>query len=338
MVWTRVTRRLFHRSVPLFLAVSLFAFGCSRAVRLGTPQSTQPGGVPPEQMAELWVDRGDLSTLDLYRGAADPAFAPRPGQRFTFLEKDTTGFSWGYDLRDAEGIQWSAKYGPEAQSEVVASRIVWALGYHQPHVYYVDDWHLVGGDRPGPGIASRFRPMPPTMRRGANWSWYENPFVGTPEFRRLLVLMRVLNNWDLRHQNNYVYEVETPRGPARWYVVQDLGAAFGKTRLVPDPGTRNDPEDFEEQGFIKGVDADGVVRFDDLGRHDRRLYGAVTVDDVKWVGSRLDRLSPAQWRDAFRAARYEEAVADRFIRRLQEKVRAGLILDDPPPRAARTRD
>jgi hypothetical protein len=44
---------------------------------------------------------------------------------------------------------------------------------------------------------------------------------------------------------------------------------------------------------------------------------------VRWTCERLNALSDAQWRDAFRAAHYEEAVAARFIRKLREKVQAG---------------
>jgi hypothetical protein len=334
MDWNRVGRRVLGRSVPLLMAAALLTFGCRTPIRIATPESTRPQGVSAAELAELWVDRGDPARLDLFHGPADPALAPRPGARFFFLEKDTTGFSRGYDVKDESGLEWSSKHGLEAQTEVVASRILWALGYHQPPTYYVERWQLVGGDRPGPGMPSRFRPKLPTQARGENWLWHRNPFVDTQPFRGLLVLMRLLNNWDLRHQNNYVYEVKGPDGPRRWYVVQDLGATFGKTKIVPIAGTRNDAEDFEEQGFIKGVSSDGIVRFDDLGRNDRRLFRDVTVADVRWLCARLDRITPQQWQDAFRAARYDRAVADRFIRRIQDKVRAGLILEGPVPRTA----
>ena len=42
-----------------------------------------------------------------------------------------------FDVRDAHGVEWSVKLGPEAQSAVVTSRILWALGFHPPPTYYL---------------------------------------------------------------------------------------------------------------------------------------------------------------------------------------------------------
>ncbi len=42
--------------------------------------------------------------------------------------------------KDPDGLEWSAKIGPEAQTEVVVSRILWGLGYHQPPIYYLPSW------------------------------------------------------------------------------------------------------------------------------------------------------------------------------------------------------
>jgi hypothetical protein len=87
-------------------------------------------------------------------------------------------------------------------------------------------------------------------------------------------------------------------------------------------------EDFEKQDFINGVKGDRV-EFDDAGILHRELYRAVTVADVRWVCERLARLTPEQWKDAFRAGGYEDDVADRFIRKIREKVAYGMSL---PPR------
>jgi hypothetical protein len=75
------------------------------------------------QMAEFWTEPG-AERRDLFGGprAAD-ASRPEPDARYEVLERDTRGFSITYHLRDARGREWHAKIGPEAQTEVVASRI-----------------------------------------------------------------------------------------------------------------------------------------------------------------------------------------------------------------------
>ena len=42
--------------------------------------------------------------------------------------------------------------------------------------------------------------------------------------------------------------------------------------------------------------------------------------DVRWAAERMSRLTDKQWRDAFRAANYTDDDAQRFIRKLKEKV------------------
>jgi hypothetical protein len=305
-------------------AAVLLEEACARLPR--KPRSTAAAPLTPAQLAELWVEPVDIASRDLFHGPGGAALAPPAGGRFQFLSKDTKGFSWGWEVKDASGMTWSTKYGPEAHSEVVASRLVWAIGFHQPPTYFVDRWELQGGDG-GPKPPSRFRPDLPGRRRVGEWSWRENPFVGTPPYRGLLVMMRILNNWDLLDRNTAIYDLDTPvEGARRWYVVIDLGASLGRTKIVPVSGTRNDIEDFEHQGFIKGVDGDGHVKFDDLGRFHRELFGDLTPGDVRWTCERLDRLSTKQWQDAFRAAGYKEDEAARFIRKIREKVTAGLAL------------
>ncbi len=161
--------------------------------------------------------------------------------------------------------------------------------------------------------------------------------MGTQPYRGLIVLMHILSNWDLLDQNTALYAVNPPvHGASVVYVVRDLGGALGKTKGPPTSGTRNDIDDFEEQGFIKGVGKDGYVRFDDTRWRHGKLYRQITPADVRWTCELLRRLSPRQWEDAFRAARYERALANRFILRLQEKVQMGLALGGvPDERSAR---
>ena len=306
-------------------AVALTAVACASA-----PRPTLPREPTAEEMAEFWVEPEDIRERDLFDGPGGPALRPKPGATYQFLSKDTKWYSWGWKVKDASGMEWNAKYGPEARSEVVVSRLLWAVGYHQPPTYYVEYWSLADSNEDGPKTPCRFRPDTPGRKNLGPWPWRKNAFVGTRPYGGLITLMRMVNNWDLIDRNNVIYEFKEPvEGARRWYVVKDLGASLGKTSslgaLAPHQGSKNNVEDFEKQDFIKGVDGDRV-RFDDAGMRHRALYKNVTVADVRWISERLDRLTPEQWKDAFRAARYPDDVADRFIRKLREKVAYGLSL------------
>jgi hypothetical protein len=322
-------RRAILAQLPLSIALAA-APACAKAFR-DAPRPTAPAAEAFDRLAELWADPGDVTALDLVNGPGGAALRPAEGGSFTFVAEDTSGFSPGWDVRDASGLQWDVKLGPEAQSEVVASRILWAMGYRQPPTYYVARWTLEGGPRPGPGQPARFRPDVAGARRAGEWSWERNPFAGTQAFRGLLVLMRLINNWDLLDRNTAVYEFSADADVPRWYVVLDLGASFGRTRtLSRHSGTRNDPDGFEEQGFIEKVGADGYVEFDQLGKWHRGLFTRIRPDDVRWACERLARLSDRQWQDAFRAAGYDGATAERFIRTLRARVAEGMALPTPP--------
>jgi hypothetical protein len=285
-------------------------------------------------VSPLWIEPVDLASRDLYHGPGGPSLAPDPAAAFRFVAADRTGFSNGYDVDGPDGVRWSVKLGPEAQSEVAASRLLWAIGYHQPPAYYVPAWQLTGAQS-GPQGAARFRPELPAWKVVSDWSWYGTDLVHTPAFKGLIVANVMLNNWDWKTSNNKVYEVAGAEGTtSRRYVVRDLGASLGKTTLPrilawmptsgPKQGTRNDLEGFEAQGFIKGV-ADGDVDFDYRGLH-HALVDIVTPADVLWTSRLLGRLSDTQWHDAFRAAGYTPAQAGRFAAKLKAKVTQGLQL------------
>ncbi len=251
---------------------------------------------------------------------------------YSVVEQDTVGFSPGAALKDENGREWSVKQGPEAHTEVVISRILSAVGYHQPPVYYVEQWTQRGGVGPREQRAGRFRPKDIGLKDKGPWSWQENPFVGTPAYRGLLALMMLLNGTDLKNDNNTLYEVsaslrDAPRGARRrgvstWYVVRDVGAALGETgKLDPSSG---DPFLFAKTPFITGV-RDGFVRFDYRGHH-QELIEQITPADVRWMVRLMSRLSDRQWRDAFRAGGYGPGASEMFITRIKEKLTEALTL------------
>jgi hypothetical protein len=133
----------------------------------------------------------------------------------------------------------------------------------------------------------------------------------------------MLSNSDLKDSNNVRYVLKTPlEGAKQWYVPRDLGMSFGRSGTLNAP--RNDVEAYEQSGFIRGM-ANGKVLFDYKGRH-MALFENITPADVRWICQRLDRLTDRQWQEAFRAAGYEREVANRFIRKLKQKVAEGLAL------------
>jgi hypothetical protein len=234
-----------------------------------------------------------------------------------------SGFSPGYTVGGPDGVEWSAKQGPEAQAEVTASRLVWALGFHQPPVYFLEKWTLAGGDTPGPQTRARFRPKVKGLKDVGEWGWESNPFMGTQPLRGLLVMMVMLNNSDLKPAQNIIYDLKEAReGARRWYVVRDLGQSFGETGKYK--ADRNDIVEFETEVFTKGVE-NGHVKFNWSGFHGN-LLADLTPADVHWTCERLSRISDRQWQDAFRAGGYEPMLAERFIRRFKQKIAEGLAL------------
>lgn len=305
----------------LILVVSLSVEACARTLRHPLQQPTTA------VIEELWREPSDLEFRDLYHGAGGPEFVPQP-VTYTFVARKTSGTNPGYDVRDPQGRLWSVKLGEESQSEVTASRVLWALGFHQPPTYYVERWQMSGGDTPEQP-AGRFRLELPDQEVIADWSWYENPFIGSRPFASLVTVNLLLKNWDLKTSNNKIYMVTNEDGIGdRRYVVRDLGASLGKARqprflswlpfMRHKQGSKNDLEDFEAQGLVRALNGDHV-EFDYRGIDDA-LVDSVTAADLRWTCELLSRLSERQWLDAFRAGGYTGDQSSRYVRKIQEKI------------------
>jgi hypothetical protein len=301
------------------------------AVVVAFGQSPVRGGAAEVSTEKaLWAMPDDIAARDLFHGAGGAELAPRPEVPYTWVATDESGYSPGFDVRDAAGRNWSVKLGPEAQTEVVASRVLWALGYHQPPTYFHANWELSGGPG-GRQAAARFRTDFEGSKVVGDWSWKDNPFIETQPYRGLIVANILLSSWDWKTSNNKVYRHEN--GEQR-YVVRDLGASLGKTSasrllwVLPFPargfgqGSRNDIDDFEAQGFIKRVDKDRVVfDFDTIYN---TVVDRVRPSDVRWTAELLDQITDAQWDDAFRAADYSPDVRSRYIKKIKAKIAEGL--------------
>jgi hypothetical protein len=303
-------------SVLLASIVAIYMPFCAAAVR-----PTLAPSLADQHMAELWRNPLNLESVDTFDGPWGIESAPDPEAVFSFVKTKTHGNSPGLTVRDPEGTEWSVKQGPEGPIEVTVSRVLSAVGYHQPPVYYMRSMALDRGSGVEHVAGGRFRPHLKGFKDADQWSWQQNPFVGSRPYQGLLVILLVFNSTDLKNSNNSLYELKRGReGAERWFVVRDLGSALGNTgRLAP---RRADPDAFERDPFILGT-ANGFVRFNYHGFHQELLRDRIAVEDVHWACNLLARLTDEQWLGAFRAGGFRPDVAQRFIERIKERVHEG---------------
>lgn len=271
----------------------------------------------------LWEPAADVAAQDLYHGPWGAANAPEPFAVYTHLEHKHTGVNPGMTVVDPAGREWSVKQAPpngeaaEGPIEVVLSRVLSAMGYHQPPVYYLpsfvyrDDW----GTRVVAG--GRFRLKTNELKDRGTWSWQRSELAGTQPYQGLLVTLLLFNSSDLKNTNNTLYERRVGDLVEPWYVVRDLGMALGRTgRWAP---RRGHAEAYANDPFITGVTGD-LVQFNYRGWHQELLRERIRVADVRWAAALLSQLTERQWRDAFLAAGYMPASAEPFITAIRSRI------------------
>jgi hypothetical protein len=304
----------------------------------------------------LWRNPGDMRRRDLYYGAGSKALAPTPP--FKFINEIKSGASPKFDVMDARGVKWRVKLGPEAQSETVANRLVWAAGYNAEETYYLDRAQIDGLKKLSRGQkfvngqtvrGARFESRRENVDRGKHWDWSKNPFKGTRELNGLKTMMVLLNNWDVRKNNGvlYVTDPKTNRVEAR-YLVSDLGATLGAVGAIGGGHrSKNNVQDYTRARLVKKVDDKGNVKFDydikpkGLGlltifnpkyffgqRRASSTMSKVPVQDAAWIGQKLAQLSDEQLRDAFRAAAYEPSAREAYVRAMRQRINQLARLSD----------
>ncbi len=302
----------------------------------------RPAGVPV-----LWRAPDDLPARDLFLGPGGEEMKPDLS-RVTFVKEETGGYSKKFRVKDAAGRVWVAKLGKEAQAETAAVRLVWAVGYMTEVNYLAPCVVIEGAPDPGKDVERcqgggfsnvRFEARPEGVRRLDEWKWAENPFVNTKELKGLVVMMSLLNNWDIKDTNNKILYVpgEGERDGELRYIVSDLGATFGRVKLDAPVlwrirRNRNDPEDYAKDAFLEDVKGGQVYLFYKGKRQD--LFDDIRVEEARWIAGLLSKLSERQIADAFRAANY----TPEEVRTLTQAVKGRIDeLVNIPARAASTR-
>ena len=307
----------------------------------GKKEKTAPEGTPV-----LWKEPGDIAARDMVAGPGGEAMRPDLSS-VTFIEEETGGYSPKFRVRDGAGKIWVAKLGKEAQPETVAVRLVWAVGYVSEVSYLAPCVQVKGAPTPrkevercdgGKGFANvRFEARPDSVKRLDNWRWDDNPFAGTKEFQGLVILMALINNWDLKDSNNKVIYVPGEGGaPAELrYVISDLGATFGKTGNFITHN-RNEPKDYVKSKFVERVEGDRV-RFGYDGKNSG-LFEHVKVEEAAWIGGLLSKLTDRQIEDAFRAANYGDTDVARLAAEVRERINELVGLAGPAPTSAEAKE
>jgi hypothetical protein len=169
-------------------------------------------------------------------------------------------------------------------------------------------------------------------KKTETWAWHESPFENSREWNGLRTLMAVINNWDLKDENNAVYK----EGSQLIYMISDLGASFGSAgRSWPRDRAKDNINSYRHSLFIKRTRSNSVdfatparPRFvylvnpkEYISRIHLEYIGKdVPRADAKWLGGLLARLSDSQIRDAFRAAGYSQDEIDAFSQVLRSRI------------------
>jgi hypothetical protein len=328
----------------LALLVAVLAWNVPISAKAKKAQKTQVPAVEVTGSAPvvLWRNPTDIATRDLFFGPGGKKHEPHGP--FTFVEEDMDGTNPKFVVHDEDGVKWKVKMGNEARPETVASRLVWAAGYTANEDYFVGELHVEG--------------MPAHLRRGQNlvkagtvhnvrlkrhlkgeekageWHWRDNPFRGNRELNGLRVMMALINNWDLKDENNAIYRQKKPAkeaakdggakdgdgkdgagkdgdgtadgaadragesGPEMIYVISDLGASFGPNGIRRTHALSKDNfEAYKRSKFITGK-TDEYVDFGTPGRPTFleifNPHEYFMRSGLRWIGHRIPR-ADARW-------------------------------------------
>jgi len=294
----------------------------------------------------LWHDPGNVSALDMYLGHGGKEGQPVPP--FTFEAEDSHGTTPKFDARDANDKKWRVKLGVESRPEVVASRLLWAMGFYVNDDYVlpstdVQGLHMKRGGnltKHGHIEEARFARKPQGQKKIGIWEWKDNPFRNTREFNGLRVMMAVMNNWDLKDVNNAVFRDK--KSDSDIFLVSDVGATFGTNGLSwTHARSKGNVGTFKESKFIthatdsavdfatprppiaRLIETGGLPEVKDYSmRQGIQWIGKdVPRADARWMGSLLGQLSHKQLVDAFRAGDFPSDEIDAYVDVVESRIR-----------------
>jgi hypothetical protein len=282
--------------------------------------------------AQLWT-RTNIPSMNVRMGPGGPgAYAPGATVPCTYVDKELSGKSPKFLCRVGASEQVMVKYGRtngEVFGEVLATRLLWALGFAADRVYPV---HVVckgcpedldAGERSGQTTRVEYAAIErrvswPELKfddEKAGWSWDEldwaNPeFGGAPRAHRdaLKLLAVLLQHGDNKSAQQRIVcrdtgRLGTPESCRRpFLMIDDLGLTFGRSNLLNgnEGGSVNLPK---WRGTPVWKDERGCT-----GNLRKSLTGTladpvISEEGRRFLASLLVQLTDRQLRDLFAIAR-----------------------------------
>ncbi len=205
--------------------------------------------------AQIWTPT-DTSDRNLLEGPRGPgSFAPGDTVRCKYLDKKLSGNSPKFACQIGSDDEVKVKFGGtngEVYAELLATRLLWALGFGADRMYRVNvicdgcPREFAGINRPN----SEVRFSPALIERkmdgdewdgegGSGWSWRELEQVepaagGAPRHQRdaLTLLAVMLQHTDTKPQQQRILCLERSKGDTAceqpFLMLSDLGLTFGR--------------------------------------------------------------------------------------------------------------
>jgi len=261
-----------------------------------------------------------------------------PVAPFQFVKENLGGTNPKVDVRDARGALWTVKFGGEVHTEVFASRLLYAVGYAAEPSYFVAEGTIAGVSglrrakafvgKDGRFRNARFKLHDESIRYAGEyqWTWVENPFVGSHELNGLRIMMMLLSNWDAKDardeagSNTAVLRLGDTEPAVYLYAMTDWGASLGSWGGFFQR-RRWDAAAYERQTrrFVEGV-KDGCVVWGYSGKHGEDITSGITVEDIRWLLPYLSNITKEQLFEALMASGASPGYAERYSRAIRSRI------------------
>ncbi|MBC8166094.1 MAG: hypothetical protein H7Y20_09510 [Bryobacteraceae bacterium] len=300
--------------------------------------------VPPV----LWTDPGPIDRIDFELPARGVALPTPP---FQFVREDLSGNSPKVLVKDADGIVWQVKGGPEGRAEAFASRMAAALGYYTDSIAFFHKGRIEGVNvalKRASGFLSSdgaftyagFERREPQSRflTDEDWTWIDNPFTGTKELKGLKIFLMLISNWDNKDKrdarqgsNTGILEVSSAGEIKRYFYVTDWGQSLGAWGLYTGRSGWN-CADYSRQTpeFVTGSDGPRLT-FGFGGQRTSDFSHDIARADVEWLMQRLGVITDRQIRTALRVSGASAEEEDCFSRALRQRIEALRNVSKPAP-------